>query len=245
MPSAVLSRALAAASASGRGRTASARPLECDFDRVQRLWDAQPRQSAARNWARTRVRCSGRSVASCQPALSLPPGQRAVRRSQSTMKSAELNASSARPCQLRFRRLGPIQSMSCSVRALMRWSALTRGRVHQVFGRGKAFGGQGRMDRCRAGRLVHVGRRGVRMDHQARCSCIAGFREVDHGACPGRAGLGPEPGFGVVGCLHPVAGTAALHRPQPWATVLPVPVPLEVPGPHAAQRLDHRQRRGG
>jgi len=33
--------------------------------------------------------------------------------------------------------------------------------------------------------------------------------------------LGPEPGVGVVGRLHPVAGAAALHRPHPHAAASP------------------------
>ena len=83
------------------------------------------------------------------------------------------------------------------------------------------------------------------MNHQTWRSCVAGLGEVDHGASPSRVGLGPEPGLRVVGRLHPVAGTAALHRPQPGAAVLAVLRPLEVPRPHAAQCLHHRQRRCG
>ena len=79
------------------------------------------------------------------------------------------------------------------------------------------------MDRRRAGRLMHVGRRRVGMDHQARCPCIAGFSEIDHVASPVRASLGPEPRLGMVGRFHPVARTAALRRAKPWTAASPSP----------------------
>jgi len=65
---------------------------------------------------------------------------------------------------------------------------------------------------------------------------------VDHVARPVRAGLGPEARLGVVGRLHPVGGATALHLLQPRSAVLAALDPLEVPGPHAPQRLDHGQR---
>ncbi len=54
------------------------------------------------------------------------------------------------------------------------------GGVHQVLGRGQAFGGERVVDGCRALGLVHVGRRRVGVDHQTRHPLVTGFGEVDH-----------------------------------------------------------------
>ena len=102
------------------------------------------------------------------------------------------------------------------------------GGVDQVLGRRQPLGGERGVDRLGAHGLVDVGRRRVGVQHQARRARVAGLGEVDHVAGPVRAALGPEAGLGVVGGLDPIAGTAALHGPQPCA---------------AAGRLRHRRRR--
>src|SRR4051794_30008191 len=117
--------AAARASYSRLGRRASTRPWGPDRARVQRVRDAQARQSAARNRARMELRWPGRLALSNQPVLSLPSGQRATRLSQSTAKSAALKASSARLCQLWSGRAGPTRSMPYCSWAMMRSLALT------------------------------------------------------------------------------------------------------------------------
>ena len=101
------------------------------------------------------------------------------------------------------------------------------------------------------GRLVHIGRRRVGVQDQPRRALVTALGQVDHVASPMRAGLGPEPGIGVVGGLHPVTGTAPLYGPQTCAAAIVSGIAaagsrlgaLEVPRPHATQHGDRRQRR--
>ena len=127
------------------------------------------------------------------------------------------------------------------------------GRVDQVLGGGQTLGGQRVVDRLRAHRLVHVGRRRLGVHDQPRCFGVAGLGEVDHVPGPVRAVLRAEAGLGVVGALDAVAGAAPLRWAQPHAAgrlvapaargVIPRPCrdPLEVARPDAAQHADRRQ----
>jgi hypothetical protein len=120
------------------------------------------------------------------------------------------------------------------------------GGVHQVLGRGRALGRERIVDRRRARRLVHVGRRRVGVQHKARGTLVAALGQVDHVARPAHAALRPEARLGVVGRFDAIAGAASLRGAQPHAAVRPGCIapgiaPLEVARPDAAQGGDSGQ----